>query len=214
VLTTGVLNAEDPLDRKVVATASELGYDLYRTGWWRINDDTDIKALAGLARTRLQGLAELSQELGISGSYENHSGNFFGASIWALDQALEGLSPEHMGCQYDIQHAIVAAGRSWPIELRLIKDNINSLVVKDFKWIKEGGAWKTTRVPIGEGMVDFVNFFSLLKKYGIKVPVILHCEYDLGGAEKGGKPSIDHQQVFGRIQKDLLLIRDAWQRAG
>lgn len=214
VITTRVLDAESPLDRKVVATASELGYDLYRTGWWRINDDTDIKAVARLARSRLQGLAELNRELGITGAYENHSGNFFGASIWALDQALEGLSPAHMGCQYDIMHATIEGGKSWPIELRLIKDNINSLIVKDFKWIRENGTWKAAYVPIGEGMIDFVAYFSLLKKYGINVPVIVHSEYDLGGAEKGGVPSIGGKAVFEKLQHDLLYIRDAWERAG
>ena len=37
----------------------------------------------------------------------------------------------------------------------------------------------------GEGMVDFDTYFKLLKSYGLQPPVSLHCEYPLGGAEKG-----------------------------
>jgi sugar phosphate isomerase/epimerase len=214
VLTTRVLDAGNPVDRKVLTTASQLGYDLYRTGWYRFSDDVEVMETARLAREHLQGLARLSAELGITGTYENHSGNFFGGSIWSLDQALKGLSPEHMGCQYDIMHATIEGGKNWPIGLRLIKDHINSLIVKDFKWTRVDGTWKPIYVPIGEGMLDFVAYFKLLKKYGINVPVILHCEYDLGGAEKGNTPSMDHKLVFNKLQNDLLLIRDAWQRAG
>lgn len=213
VLTTRVLDAQNPLDRKVLETASQLGYELYRPGWFRFSDEVEVMETARLARERFQGLARLGGELGISGGYENHSGNFFGASIWSLDQALEGLSPAHMGCQYDIMHATIEGGKNWPIGLRLIKDHINSLIVKDFKWVQVNGAWKPIYVPMGEGMIDFVDYFSLLKKYGVNVPVIIHSEYDLGGAEKGGVPSIGGRAVFEKLQQDLLYVRDAWQRA-
>jgi sugar phosphate isomerase/epimerase len=214
LLTTRVLDAADPLDQKVLATASQLGYGLYRTGWYRFSDDVEVLETARLARERLQGLARLSKELGITGSYENHSGNYFGGSIWSLDQALEGLASGYMGCQYDIMHAMIEGGKNWPIGLQLIKDHINSLIVKDFKWTRINGVWKAIYVPIGEGMVDFVAYFSLLKKYGIDVPVIIHCEYDLYGAEKGGAPTVDSKLVFEKIQRDLTFVRNAWERAG
>jgi len=214
VLTTKVLDADNPDDRRVLETASQLGYDLYRAGWYRFSDEVEILETARLARERLQGLARLGSELGISGAYENHSGHFFGSSIWSLDQALEGLLPGHMGCQYDIMHATVEGGKNWQMGLKLIRDHINSLIVKDFKWEKAGGKWKPVFVPIGEGMIDFVSYFSLLKKYGINVPVIIHCEYDLGGAERGGSPSIDHKVVFDHLKHDLQFVREAWRKAG
>ena len=58
-------------------------------------------------------------------------------------------------------------------------------MLKDFKWGKVSGKWKVVNVPIGEGMVDFDTYFKLLKSYGLQPPVSLHCEYPLGGAEKG-----------------------------
>ena len=213
LITTRVLDAGNPLDQKVLATASQLGYDLYRTGWYRFSDDVEVLETARLARERLRGLARLSKELGITGSYENHSGNFFGGSIWSLDQALEGLAPDHMGVQYDIMHAMIEGGKNWPIGLRLIKDHLNSLIMKDYKWVKEDGEWKALYVPIGEGMVDFAAYFKLLKQYGINLPVIIHCEYDLGGAEHGGAKVDDPKVVLKQIQKDLQYVRQAWEQA-
>ena len=76
------------------------------------------------------------------------------------------------------------------------------------------GQWKPINTPLGEGMVDFDRYFSLLKKYNINVPVSLHLEYGLGGAEHGAaKISIDKKEVFAQMKKDLTFLQEAWQRA-
>ena len=63
-------------------------------------------------------------------------------------------------------------------------------------------------------MVDFNRYFSLLKKYNINVPVSLHLEYGLGGAEHGAtKISIDKKEVFAQMKKDLSFLKEAWQKA-
>ena len=63
-------------------------------------------------------------------------------------------------------------------------------------------------------MVDFNRYFSLLKKYKINVPVSLHVEHDIGGAEKGRKKiNIPQKEVFNRIKKDLIFLKETWQKA-
>ena len=117
-----------------------------------------------------------------------------------------------MGSQYDIRHAVVEGGESWELGLKRINPFINSIVLKDFKWGIVEGKWKPINVPLGQGMVDFKRYFSLLKKYKINVPVSLHTEYDLGGAEKGrSKITIDKKEVLSRIKKDLVFIRKTWK---
>lgn len=60
-------------------------------------------------------------------------------------------------------------------------------------------------------MVDFNRYFSLLKKYKITVPVSLHLEYDLGGAEHGDTTlSIDKKEVFKHMEKDLAFLRETY----
>jgi len=73
----------------------------------------------------------------------------------------------------------------------------------------EGGrGWE---LGLGEGMVDFKRYFSLLKSYKINMPVSLHCEYDLGGAEKGkSEITISKEEVFDKMKYDLTFLRKAW----
>ena len=48
----------------------------------------------------------------------------------------------------------------------------------------------------------------------INVPVSLHLEYDLGGAEKGHKTiSVDKKVVFNAMKKDLETVRQVWTEA-
>lgn len=97
--------------------------------------------------------------------------------------------------------------------LRIIKPYINSIVIKDVKWGKVKGKWKPISEPMGEGMVDFKRYFKLLKKYNINVPISLHVEHDLGGAEKGRVNfTIPKKEVYRRIQQDLNYVKEVWQK--
>ncbi|WP_250629566.1 sugar phosphate isomerase/epimerase family protein [Aureibaculum algae] len=119
-----------------------------------------------------------------------------------------------MGSQYDIRHAVIEGGECWELGLRRIKPLINSIVIKDVKWGVVDGKWEPINVPLGEGMVDFNRYFSLLKKYKINVPVSLHVEYDLGGAEQGrDKITMPQKEVFSKIKKDLEYLQEAWDKA-
>ncbi len=213
MFTSKVLDARNETDQIVLQAASHLGYEYYRTGWFKYKQGADILESVDSYRSKLRGIAKLNEKFGLSGSYQNHSGHYFGASIWDLDQALDGLSPKYMGCQYDIMHATVEGGKNWEIDFNLIRNHVNTLVVKDFLWSKVEGTWKPLHIPMGEGMVDFKRYFSLLKEHNINVPLSLHCEHDLGGAEKGRKPTITTKEVFRRIKKDLIFLRRSWEAA-
>jgi L-ribulose-5-phosphate 3-epimerase UlaE len=69
-------------------------------------------------------------------------------------------------------------------------------------------------VPFGEGMVDFKSYFKMLKEFNIQVPVSLHYEYPLGGADRGASTiTIDKQIVFDYMKRDLLKLQQLWQEA-
>lgn len=211
MLSTNIISSEDPIQKKVLETAKNLGYEYYRTAWLKYDTNTEILENIRNAKTKLQELASLNKELGLKGTYHNHSGNYIGSAIWDLQKVLKDIPPNHLGCQYDIMHATVEGGKNWEIGFHLIKPYINSLVIKDFKWGKVANKWKPIFTPLGEGMVDFNKYFSLLKQNNINVPISLHVEYDLGGAEHGNNPTINKNEVFRRIQKDLEFIRIKWQ---
>jgi len=103
---------------------------------------------------------------------------------------------------------VAEGGRSWTNGIKLLKENIKVIVLKDFKWGKVNSKWKIVNVPIGEGMADFNSYFKLLKSLGLMPPVSLHLEYPLGGADKGRNDiTVDHKGVFDAMKKDLGLIQ-------
>ena len=214
LLTTNVLDFENEEQVTVLETASELGFTHYRTGWLSYPKERTIAESQAIYGQQFKNLEILNKNLGLIGCYQNHAGKHVGAPIWDLLPILSATNNENMGCQYDIRHAVVEGASSWELGLRQIYPYIKSIVIKDFKWGLVGGKWKPVNTPLGEGMVDFKHYFSLLKKYNVNVPVSLHLEYDMGGAEHGAKElSLDKEIVFRHMKKDLSFLRETWQNA-
>ncbi len=214
MMTTSVNDIDNELDVNVIQIASENGIKYYRTNWFKYSMSRTMEADLDYYQQKIEQLSTLNNKLGIIGCYQNHAGTSIGASIWEIKKLLELANFSAFGVQYDIRHALVEGGLSWGNGVKLIKEHIKTIVVKDFKWGQVNGVWKPINVPIGEGMVDFDSYFKLLKKYQINVPVSLHCEYDLGGAEHGSKTlTIDKKEVFKSISKDLKTIQNLWEMA-
>ena len=213
MMVTAIDDARDPTDKKVLDVAAKLGIRYYRMNWFSYQDNESMPASIQTFQQKLKEISQLNRELGLTGCYQNHAGRLVGASLWELWQLLEAADKKHMGIQYDIRHAVVEGGTSWQNGLRLIHPHIKTLAIKDFKWEKKNGEWGIQDTPIGEGMVDFKTYFKLLKQYQINVPVSLHMEYPLGGAENGATQiSCDKQVVFNAMKRDLQKVHELWQQ--
>ncbi len=214
MMTTNVHDSKNDLDKTVLETASKLGLTHYRMGWLRYPEDQTITESQSRYQQKFKDLEQLNKELGLIGCYQNHAGTYMGASVWDLSMILSATANENLGCQYDIRHAVVEGGKGWELGLRHIQSYIKTIVIKDFKWGKQNGKWQPINTPLGQGMVDFNRYFSLLKKYKINVPVSLHLEYDLGGAQRGAsRITMDKKEVFKYMKNDLLFLREAWEKA-
>jgi sugar phosphate isomerase/epimerase len=214
LMTTAIDDANDSLDRKVIETASKLGFKNYRMNWLAYKGGEPMPTQIGRFEKQMRELSLLNRQYGLTGMYQNHSGRGVGSNIWEVWQLLKEVDKQFLGSQYDIRHAMVEGAESWQNGFELIRDQVKSITVKDFKWGQTNGKWHVVDVPMGEGMVDFVSYFKLLKKYNIDVPVTLHIEYDLGGAQSGATSiSIDKKEVFNAMKKDLAKVREFWQQA-
>lgn len=214
MITTSVIDADDPVSEKILKTASSLGIKHYRTGYVYYNDKNTVKDDITRFHKQLSKLASLNEKYSISGEYQNHSGNYgqgiyFGAPIWDLAAALEKVNSPWLGSQYDVYHATVEGANAWSVGLRLISQYIRSADIKDFKWMEKDGKVRSVTVPLGEGMVDFKTFFSLLKEYKVSIPLSIHYEYPLGGSESGAKElTIKREEVISSMKKDLLTLKN------
>lgn len=214
LMTTSIESVQNQIDKDILKVASKAGIQFYRTNWFTYSDDLPMEKSIELLQSEVKALGDFNKIHKIVGCYQNHAGTKVGASFWEIEKLLETVDQDYFGTQYDIRHAIAEGGHSWENGLRLLHDNIKVIVLKDFKWGRIDGKWKPVNVPIGEGMVDFTKYFKLLKKYKINVPVSLHLEYPLGGAEKGrSEITVDKKVVFDAMTKDLNMIQKLWKEA-
>jgi sugar phosphate isomerase/epimerase len=214
MIATSVEDVDNSLDRDVLETAAANGVKYYRCNWFKYPEGITMPEALLKYQNEIHDLGLLNKKLGIVGSYQNHAGRNVGASFWEVDAILKTVDPAFFGTQYDIRHAYVEGANSWENGFELLRQRIKIVVLKDYRWEKIDGKWQALNVPIGEGMVDFDKFFKLLKRFGLHPPVSLHCEYDMGGAEKGNRNiAIPAQQVFDAIQKDLVTVQKLWQQA-
>jgi sugar phosphate isomerase/epimerase len=80
-------------------------------------------------------------------------------------------------------HATVEGGfGGWIDSLRVTGPYLRGIAVKDFLWEKDKrNQWRPAWKPLGEGMVNFAQFFQMVKAAGFSGPLQLHIEYPLQG---------------------------------
>ena len=58
-------------------------------------------------------------------------------------------------------------------------------------------------------MVDFPKYVSMLQQLGISVPISLHIEYSIAGADKGSRELTgDKSIVLNAMRKELDFVRN------
>jgi sugar phosphate isomerase/epimerase len=215
MMVTNIVSTENRRDFDLLALARSLGVKSYRMGGLRYDESIHPAESVEQYGRQMAALAEWNREIGITGMYQNHSGAArFGAAIWDLYLVLKDLDPDYIGCQFDVRHAVTDGGLMWPDSFRLMKPYIRSLAFKDFKWATVDGEWKMVSTAIGQGMIEFGRYFRMLKDAGMDYPVSLHCEYNLGGAEKGRKePTKPKNEILAAIKQDVDTVKRLWSES-
>ncbi len=207
MMVTSILQA-DALSERVLKTASLQKIAHYRMGWYHLEMQKDIMAQVGVFAQQMKDLAVLNKKFTISGEYQNHGGQYLGAAVWDLQPIFKNINSPLLGCQYDVNHATAESGANWEIGFRLIAPYIKSIAIKDFKYELKDGKLLKIGCPLGEGIIDWKKYLQLLKQYNINVPITMHFEYELGGAENGSKTiKIDKKLILDAMKKDLALLK-------
>jgi sugar phosphate isomerase/epimerase len=211
MVTTDIVDTATPNIRTVLKTLADLGIRYYRWGGFKYSAAQPIPHQFENFRERSARLAALNAEYNVCAIYHTHSGvTLVGAPVWDIFQILKGLDSNAVAINYDVGHATVEGGLGgWIDSFRLAESYIHGLAFKDFIWQKSArGAWDPAWVPLGQGMVRFPEFFSLVTKTAFNGPVQLHFEYPLGGAENGKRQlTIAREQVFSAMRRDLHRLR-------
>ena len=208
MMVTAIEKPDQLYTKEILETAAVLGVKHYRTAWFKYDLKKPIEKSQLEFAEQLRLLAQLNRSVGIQGGYQNHTGTSFGSPVWDLWSALKDLPVEFMGAQYDVRHAIIEGANSWIVGLNLIKNNISSLAIKDFKWEVTGNKASVVSVPLGEGLIDFDLYFKTISELNIVAPITLHVEYPLLSDEEEKLSLTEKQKILvPKIRHDVDFIR-------
>jgi sugar phosphate isomerase/epimerase len=196
---TGINSIRTPHTEKALRALAAAGIKRYRMAYWKYTKDKSIEKLHAEIRAELKDLVALNKELGLQAGYQNHSGsNYVGAPIWDIYTILKDFDPRQIGMIFDIGHATLEGGYSWPIEARLVQSHLTAVYVKDFTWGRsEKRGWRGNWCPLGQGMVNR-KFFDQLQKSDYAGPISQHHEYELGS----------QREMVKTMREDLKVLRD------
>jgi sugar phosphate isomerase/epimerase len=212
MITTDIVDADTPYAADVIEVMTGLGIRHYRWGGLIWSNASPLMKQIDEFRPRVAKLASLNARYQASAMYHTHSGvGLVGASIWDLHEILKGFDPQLVGVNYDVGHATIEGGLGgWIESLRITGEYLRGVAVKDFIWEKdEKGKWNAVWKPMGEGMVRFPQFFSMLRDAHFEGPLQIHYEYPLGGADQGKKKDLtmSRADIFAAMKRDVSVLR-------
>jgi len=164
MVTTDIVGVDATAER-ILRTAAKLGIRRYRLGPIRYVANKSIRQQVTELTPQIRDLAQLNRTIGIQGGIQNHSGaDYFAAPVWDAMEAIQDLDPSAMGIAFDIGHATLEGGLSWPIQARLAEPRYSVVYVKDFRWERQNSTWTPAWCALGQGMVSKKFFATLILK--------------------------------------------------
>ncbi|MCP5113862.1 MAG: sugar phosphate isomerase/epimerase [bacterium] len=177
MITTGLISPDDPAAEPTLATAGKLKVPFFKFGYWRYRE-TPVERKMAEVKGDVAGLVAIAKTHGIAAGFHNHSGDYVGTSVWDSREIIADMDPKWVGFYFDPCHATAEGGRfAWQSAFQIAAKRLKMIALKDFYWAKRDGQWRMTMCPLGEGMVDWEKFFSMLAAARFTGPVSLHVEY-------------------------------------
>ncbi len=182
MLTTNLTSAKDPAALPILSTMGKLGIHFYKLGYYHYHDLTKWEAELDAQRQDLAGLIELGKPFHLEAGLHNHAGATVGGALWDGWEFLKPLAPDSVGFFFDPSHATIEGGNhAWKLNFQRISPRLTMVAVKDFVWEKTSSGWRTRWVPLGQGVVNWGEFFKMLAQFPFHGPISIHIEYDPGG---------------------------------
>lgn len=219
MIITGIQDAQTPYADDILSTAQSLGIRHYRnSAYYRYDYAKPLVPQIEALTPRLASLIPLNQRYNTLLCYHTHSGaGMIGGNVWDIWTALRGLDPATLGLNYDSGHTTIRGGSGWGDAARVARPYVKALALKDFQWVRgKNGAYVAEFCPIGEGQVNFDQYFGFFRDTGFVGPVNIHFEHsDLLGTDVGTwKPTMSKAEILALFQKDVSFVRGKMRAAG
>lgn len=201
---TTLTKAGDPHARPILSTMQKLGIGYYKLGYYHYHDLAKWESELAAVRDDVAGLVGLGREFGVYAGFHNHAGAGVGGALWDAWELLRPLDSTAVGFYFDPAHAsIEGAKHAWKLNFQRISPRLTMVAIKDYVWEKTSKGWETRWCPLGEGMVNWPEFFRLLAQAPFPGPLSIHIEYNPGGSTRSER--IDNS--LAAAQRDVAFVR-------
>ncbi len=202
MITTELVSATHSTASPILSAAGKHGIPFFKPGYYKYSF-VDVRKELEQAGSDFRGLAELGTRHGLQAGFHNHAA-YVGAPVWDVAPIIESMDPRWVGYYFDIRHAMAeGGGGAWKIATHLVSRRLKMIAVKDFYWEKSPKGWGERNCALGEGMVDWKYFFSVLASSGFHGPVSLHLEYDIPGNTAAAR----QENTMIAAQRDLEFLK-------
>lgn len=210
MLTTAITGAEEPFAEDIFAAAAEAGVTDLKLGYWRYEGFGSIRRQVDQVRHQLDGLARLAERTGVCANIHIHSGDFMSADATLVWTLLKDHHPGTLGAFVDAGHLFLEGGvGSWRLALDLLAPHLRLVAAKSMGWkhayspqaLQE--IWQPQTVPLHEGTVRWLEFFTCLRAIPFDGTISLHSEYM--GSYSWRDLSLD--ELLLQTAQDLAFIK-------
>jgi sugar phosphate isomerase/epimerase len=191
---TSYTSPADPTVRLAMQWSGEMGVPFFRPGHWKYGAGEIEQSLAEAQRD-IAGFGAIARAVGIAVGIHNATPDCVGASLFDTNMIIRGMDPHVVGYDFDAGYASAqGGGAGFATVLKLALPRLKMVTARDCYFAKEGGGWKLAECPLGEGMVNWPQFFTALARTRFSGPISLQVGY-------AGKDSLP------AIRKDLAFLK-------
>ncbi len=203
-LTTDIIDvSKASRTEEILRAAQKCGVKRFRMGWYRYDNTKPIWSQLDSFRSKFHDVVTLAKEIGIQPIYQNHSGaKMAGAGIWDIALLMKDYPLSEVAWAFDMMHAKVEGGLSWPTEFALASDRLGVVHFKNYVW--ENNVPRS--VSLATGLVNKESV-DVLKKKGYVGPCLIHIEYLKGDIQQADFLA----NVIKASKDDLVTLQNWWK---
>jgi sugar phosphate isomerase/epimerase len=190
-------NGNPVFPEDLLRVAQDVGIEIYRWGGFSYNTQPDpntnepqpfgeqvLEQLQAFAKA-VKPLAKLNQKYGVTAIYHSSSGGNGPRSVWDLVHILKDVDPDELAINFDIGHMVRESTLSaWRTNVRYAMPHIRGVGLKDGAVVRNTNGTVGGSFPLaGTGMVQWREFFQLLRQGGYHGPAEAQYEYNVVGLQ-------------------------------
>jgi L-ribulose-5-phosphate 3-epimerase len=176
MVTTSFTSPSQPYAYAVLYVSGLAGARFCRLGTWPPSSAAETQARGMLLRNELLQFALTGNRCKITPLMANHAASFPGRDLRETDALIAGLDPKVFGYCFDPAQSVVEsrAADGWQAQLHSALPRLGAIALND---VTLDAAGATHPCPLGQGVIDWKEFFSVLAASQFSGPLSLHMDY-------------------------------------